>query len=101
MCAHAKMRRVCVLSARCGGAKVAAGIMLHPGIVRGRWPPCGHHAWVRNVLPSVPGVSAHLVVMGGRRQCGGRPVLVSVAVVVLLMVMVVVQLLVHGACSRG
>ena len=58
MCAHAKMRRMCVLSVRCGGAgnswRIASAVPMHRACsLPSAWPVC---AWDRNELPLVPGV---------------------------------------------
>ena len=67
MCAYTKIRRMCVLSVRCGGAKVAAG----NAVPR-------HRAWSLAVLwplclgPQCVAVGPwcqYLVVIGDRRQC--------------------------------
>ena len=92
MCVYTKMRRMCVLSVRCGGAGVTAGTLLYPGTV------C---VCVALRVVSVPGTAMScrwslVLVLDGRR-CPSpmwRSVLMLVAAVVLLMVMVVVQLLV-------
>ena len=94
MSAHTKMRRMCVLSVRCGDAKVTAGVSCDAWLLAVLWSPFGSAMFCRGSLVSALGVN-------GCPSSMWRSVLVLVAVVVPLMVMVVVQLLVHGACSRG